>query len=116
VNLVDTPGHVDFLSEVERTLRVMDGAVLIVSAVEGVQAQTEVIWHALRKLGIPTILYVNKLDRIGASASRTLADIRKHLSPLALPVQLPVGEADTFERSMDLWQLAAAGIAAPDAA
>ncbi len=110
VNLVDTPGHVDFLSEVERTLRVMDGAVLIVSAVEGVQAQTEVIWHALRKLGIPTILYVNKMDRVGASASRTLADIRKHLSPLAVPIQLPVGEADTYERSADLWQqLSAAG-------
>ena len=104
VNLVDTPGHVDFLSEVERTLRVMDGAVLIVSAVEGVQAQTEVIWHALRKLGIPTILYVNKMDRVGASASRTLADMRKHLSQLAVPIQLPIGEADTYERSADLWQ------------
>jgi len=117
VNLVDTPGHVDFLSEVERTLRVMDGAVLIVSAVEGVQAQTEVIWHALRKLGIPTVLYVNKMDRVGASAARTLADIRKHLTPHAVPVQLPVGEADTFARSADLWQpLSAVQLAAASAA
>ncbi|MGO4373537.1 GTP-binding protein [Paenibacillus sp. MCAF20] len=61
VNVIDTPGHVDFLSEVERSLRVMDGAVLIVSAVEGVQAQTEVIWHALRDRGIPTLLYVRRI-------------------------------------------------------
>lgn len=103
VNLVDTPGHVDFLSEVERSLRVMDGAVLIVSAVEGVQAQTEVIWQALRKLSIPTLVYVNKMDRIGADAERTLEDIRKHLSSAAVPVQLADGEADSFRGTIDLW-------------
>lgn len=106
VNLVDTPGHFDFLSEVERSLRVMDGAVLIVSAVEGVQAQTELIWHALRKLGIPTIVYINKMDRIGADAGRTLEDIRKHLSPHAAPVQLVVGAAETFEGAESLWHAA----------
>ncbi|HZG75328.1 MAG TPA: translation factor GTPase family protein [Paenibacillus sp.] len=103
VNVVDTPGHVDFLSEVERSPRVMDGAVLVVSAVEGVQAQTEVIWHALRRLGIPTLLYVNKMDRVGADAERALADIRKHLSPQAAPVQCPVGEGETFEGVRDKW-------------
>jgi translation elongation factor EF-G len=103
VNLVDTPGHVDFLSEVERSLRVMDGAVLIVSAVEGVQAQTEVIWHALRKLAIPTIIYVNKMDRIGADNERALDDIRKHLSPQAVPVQLAKGTAEAFDGAYDLW-------------
>lgn len=103
VNVVDTPGHVDFLSEVERSLRVMDGAVLVVSAVEGVQAQTEVIWHALRRLGIPTLLYINKMDRVGADAERALADIRKHLSPQAAPVQCPVGEGETFEGVRDKW-------------
>lgn len=103
VNLVDTPGHFDFLSEVERSLRVMDGAVLIVSAVEGVQAQTEVVWHALRKLGIPTILYVNKMDRIGADAARTIDDIRKHLSPLAIPIQQADGAAETFAGTETLW-------------
>ncbi|QJD87454.1 GTP-binding protein [Cohnella herbarum] len=87
VNLVDTPGHVDFLSEVERSLRVMDGAVLIISAVEGVQAQTEVIWHALRDLGIPTLLYMNKMDRVGAEPSRVLGEIRLLLSVGAIPIQ-----------------------------
>ena len=103
VNLVDTSGHVDFLSEVERSLRVMDGAILIVSAVEGVQAQTEVIWHALRRLNIPTIIYVNKLDRIGADDKRVLDDIREHLSPAAMPVQLVKGIDETFEDVYDLW-------------
>ncbi len=103
VNVVDTPGHVDFLSEVERSLRVMDGAVLVVSAVEGVQAQTEVIWHALRKLNIPTILYINKLDRVGADAERALADIRKHLSRRAVPVERTIGAAETFEGVRVKW-------------
>jgi translation elongation factor EF-G len=96
INLVDTPGHVDFLSEVERSLRVMDGAVLILSAVEGVQAQTEVIWHALRERKIPTLIYVNKLDRIGADPMGTLKQIRRLLSPLAAPIQAPCGVEDTF--------------------
>ncbi|MCI3921445.1 TetM/TetW/TetO/TetS family tetracycline resistance ribosomal protection protein [Paenibacillus sp. TRM 82003] len=109
VNIVDTPGHVDFLSEVERSLRVMDGAILVVSAVEGVQAQTEVIWHALRKLSIPTIIYVNKMDRLGADAHRTLADIRKHLSGNAVPVQLAIGASETFAGVHDLWGTAPEG-------
>lgn len=96
INLVDTPGHVDFLSEVERSLRVMDGAVLIISAVEGVQAQTEVIWHALRERNIPTLIYVNKLDRIGADPQGTLKQISRLLSPLAAPVQAPIGVEDSF--------------------
>ncbi|MBB6669848.1 elongation factor G [Cohnella nanjingensis] len=96
VNLVDTPGHVDFLSEVERSLRVMDGAVLIVSAVEGVQAQTEVIWQALRELRIPTLIYVNKMDRIGADAEAVLAQIRRLLSADAVPVQAPQGAEASF--------------------
>lgn len=104
VNLVDTPGHVDFLSEVERSLRVMDGAVLIISAVEGVQAQTELIWNALRKLKIPTILYVNKMDRIGADPDRVLNDIRRYLSRNLLIVQSPVGCEQSFSEVDDLWR------------
>ncbi|MGM0883434.1 MAG: GTP-binding protein [Bacillota bacterium] len=96
VNLVDTPGHVDFLSEVERSLRVMDGAVLIISAVEGVQAQTEVIWHALRERNMPTLIYVNKMDRVGADPLRTLRQIQRLLSPQAAPVQAPNGMEDSF--------------------
>lgn len=115
VNVVDTPGHVDFLAEVERTLRVMDGAVLIVSAAEGVQAQTETVWHALRKLGIPTLIYVNKMDRIGADAEHALADIRKHLSSQATAVQLPIGAEDAFTGTADLWSYAPIAAALPEA-
>ncbi|SDW94199.1 translation factor GTPase family protein [Paenibacillus sp. CF384] len=96
INLVDTPGHVDFLSEVERSLRVMDGAVLIVSAVEGVQAQTEVIWQALRDLSIPTVIYVNKMDRIGADALAVLAQLQRLLSRQVVPVAAPVGAEAEF--------------------
>ncbi|BFT76007.1 GTP-binding protein [Paenibacillus sp. P36] len=96
INLVDTPGHVDFLSEVERSLRVMDGAILIVSAVEGVQSQTEMIWHALQSLQIPTLLYVNKMDRVGADADRVLRDIEKQLTGMAVPIYAPLGVEDTF--------------------
>ncbi|AWB46393.1 GTP-binding protein [Paenibacillus sp. CAA11] len=104
VNLVDTPGHVDFLSEVERSLRVMDGAVLIVSAAEGVQAQTELIWNALCKLKIPTIVYVNKMDRTGVRAAAVLEDIHKYLSSAVTPIQRPLGEAQDFRGIEDLWE------------
>ncbi|RAP74133.1 elongation factor G [Paenibacillus montanisoli] len=97
INLVDTPGHVDFLSEVERSLRVMDGAVLIVSAVEGVQAQTEVIWQALRDLSIPTLIYVNKMDRVGADASAVLAQLQRLLSRQSVPVMAPIGAEAAFD-------------------
>jgi ribosomal protection tetracycline resistance protein len=102
VNLVDTPGHVDFLSEVERSLRVMDGAVLIVSAVEGVQAQTEVIWQALRDLQIPTIIYMNKMDRIGADPSRVVGEIQELLSAGAVPIQAPDGIEAGFSGAAEL--------------
>ncbi|MCQ6561486.1 GTP-binding protein [Paenibacillus mendelii] len=102
INLVDTPGHVDFLSEVERSLRVMDGAVLIVSAVEGVQAQTEVIWQALRELRIPTLIYVNKMDRIGADADAVLKQIGRLLSRQAVPISAPDGQEADFGGSADL--------------
>ncbi|WP_274361351.1 elongation factor G [Paenibacillus thermotolerans] len=102
-NLVDTPGHADFLSEVERSLRVMDGAVLIVSAVEGVQAQTEVIWQALMDLRIPTLIYVNKLDRIGADAAAVVGQIRRLLSPGCVPIQAPIGAEAEFQGSVSLF-------------
>ncbi|WMT42080.1 TetM/TetW/TetO/TetS family tetracycline resistance ribosomal protection protein [Paenibacillus sp. D2_2] len=102
INLVDTPGHVDFLSEVERSLRVMDSAVLIVSAVEGVQAQTEIIWNGLRRLGIPTLLFVNKMDRVGADPGAVLEQIRKHLSPDIIPLQMPLGSEQKFRGAAQL--------------
>ena len=81
VNLIDTPGHPDFIAEVERVLSVLDGAVLVLSAVEGVQAQTRVLLRTLRRLGIPTLLFVNNIDRAGARDDRTLRAIAGKLTP-----------------------------------
>ncbi len=81
VNLIDTPGHPDFIAEVERTLAVLDGAVLVISAVEGVQAQTRVLMRALRRLALPTLIFVNKIDRAGARDEQVLAEIREKLTP-----------------------------------
>src|SRR5690349_12703443 len=84
VNLVDTPGHPDFIAEVERVLGVLDGAILVVSAVEGVQPQTPLLFRALERLRVPTLIFVNKIDRAGADPDRTLAAIRRRLSPSAV--------------------------------
>src|SRR5689334_22694646 len=81
VNLIDTPGHPDFIAEVERVLGVLDGTVVVISAVEGVQAQTRVLMRALRRLRIPTLIFVNKTDRAGADPARVLADIAERLTP-----------------------------------
>ncbi len=86
VNLIDTPGHPDFIAEVERTLAVLDGAVLVISAVEGVQAQTRVLMRALRRLALPTLIFVNKIDRGGARSDPVLAEIREKLTPGILPM------------------------------
>ncbi len=86
VNLIDTPGHPDFIAEVERTLAVLDGAVLVISAVEGVQAQTRVLMRALRRLALPTLIFVNKIDRGGARDERVLAEIREKLTPEIVPM------------------------------
>ena len=93
INLIDTPGHIDFSSEVERSLRILDGAVLLISAVEGVQSQTEVLWKALRKMMIPTVIFINKTDRAGSNISKVLEDIGRLLSSDIVPVQLITGEA-----------------------
>jgi ribosomal protection tetracycline resistance protein len=102
IHLIDTPGHIDFISEVERSLRVLDGAILIVSAFEGVQAQTEMVWQALRSLHIPTLIYVNKMDRVGADPKRVIEEIQRLLSKAALPVQAPVGLEASFHQLIDL--------------
>src|SRR5881392_2827820 len=81
VNLIDTPGHSDFIAEVERVLGVLDGAVLVVSAVEGVQSQTRVLMRALQRLGIPTLVFVNKIDRTGARYDGVLAELAQRLTP-----------------------------------
>lgn len=86
VNLIDTPGHSDFIAEVERALEVLDGAVLLLSAVEGVQAQTRVLMRTLRRLRLPTLVFVNKIDRAGAREEELLADIRRRLTPYVVPL------------------------------
>src|SRR6187549_2149415 len=86
VNLIDTPGHPDFIAEVERVLSVLDGAVLVVSAVEGVQAQTRVLMRTLRRLNMPTLIFVNKIDREGARYDGVLRDIADTLTPSVLPL------------------------------
>ncbi|HEY1570294.1 MAG TPA: translation factor GTPase family protein [Pseudonocardiaceae bacterium] len=112
VNLVDTPGHPDFIAEVERVLSLLDGAVLVVSAVEGVQAQTRVLMRVLRRLGIPTLIFVNKVDRIGADRGRTLRHIQSVLSPDVVPMdQAAASWVDLLSRHDDgiLAEFVAAG-------
>ena len=91
VNLIDTPGHPDFIAEVERVLSVLDGAVLVVSAVEGVQPQTPLLMRALQRQRVPTLLFVNKIDRSGASDARVLEAISRRLTPDILPITAPQG-------------------------
>src|SRR5207248_4485564 len=94
VNLIDTPGHPDFIAEVERVLSVLDGAVLVISAVEGVQSQTPLLMRALQRVGVPTLLFVNKIDRAGADPERVLQAISDRLTPAVIPVG-SVGEGGT---------------------
>src|SRR5213075_3322936 len=91
VNLVDTPGHPDFIAEVERVLGVLDGAVLVLSAVEGVQPQTRILMRALQRLRVPTLLFVNKIDRAGADVDRVLDEIEQRLTPDGVPMGSPDG-------------------------
>lgn len=104
VNLVDTPGHPDFVAEVERSLAVLDAAVLVVSSVEGVQPQTVVIWRALRRIGVPTVLFLNKIDRAGADIDRTLAQARSRLTPhtVMMTTVTDAGRRDARVRELPL--------------
>ncbi|HYM91671.1 MAG TPA: elongation factor G [bacterium] len=102
INIIDTPGHVDFTAEVERSLRVLDGAVVILSAVEGVQPQSETVWRQADRYGVPRVVFINKMDRTGADFFRTLAMMRDRLEARAVPVALPIGVEDGFEGIVDL--------------
>jgi elongation factor G len=102
IHLIDTPGHVDFTIEVERSLRVLDGAVVVFCGVAGVQPQSETVWHQADKFKVPRLAFVNKLDRIGASFPAVVADIRERLGANAVPIQLPIGVEDTFSGCIDL--------------
>ncbi|MDT0343215.1 TetM/TetW/TetO/TetS family tetracycline resistance ribosomal protection protein [Streptomyces litchfieldiae] len=109
VNLVDTPGHPDFIAEVERALSVLDGAVLVLSAVEGVQAQTRVLMKSLARLRLPTVIFVNKIDRMGARYESLLADIRRRLAPRVVPLSTVVDAGTPHARAVGR-SLAAAGV------
>ncbi|MFI6370398.1 elongation factor G [Streptomyces sp. NPDC050546] len=107
INLIDTPGHVDFADEVERALRVLDGAVAVFDAVAGVEPQSESVWRQADRHGVPRIAFVNKMDRAGADLDAAVASIRERLHPAPLVVQVPVGAEDTFTGVVDLVRLRA---------
>ncbi|MFI8214790.1 elongation factor G [Streptomyces sp. NPDC085932] len=107
INLIDTPGHVDFADEVERALRVLDGAVAVFDAVAGVEPQSESVWRQADRHRVPRIAFVNKMDRAGADLDAAVASIRERLHPAPLPVQLPVGTEDAFTGVVDLVRMRA---------
>ena len=102
VNLIDTPGHVDFTAEVERSLRVLDGAVVVFDGREGVEAQSETVWRQATKYGVPCLCFINKMDKIGADFHSSVASIEKRLGVRPVPVQLPIGAEGTFSGVIDL--------------
>jgi elongation factor G len=102
INIIDTPGHVDFTMEVERSLRVLDGAIALLDAVAGVEPQTETVWRQADKYRVPRIIYVNKMDRVGADFSRCLQMVRDRLGANPVAIQLPIGREDSFVGVVDL--------------
>ncbi|MDP9136343.1 MAG: elongation factor G, partial [Actinomycetota bacterium] len=102
IHLLDTPGHVDFTIEVERSLRVLDGAVVVFDAVSGVEPQSETVWHQADKFRVPRICFINKMDRIGANFDGAVEEIRTRLVANAVPIQLPIGAEDAFKGAIDL--------------
>ena len=102
VNIIDTPGHVDFTAEVERSLRVLDGAVAVFTSVEGVQPQSETVWRQMDKYKVPRVAFINKMDRIGADFHRAVSTIREKLGGSAHPLLIPIGEAEDFKGLIDL--------------
>ncbi|MFC1974523.1 GTP-binding protein, partial [Chloroflexota bacterium] len=102
INIIDTPGHVDFTAEVERSLRVLDGGVVVLDAVAGVQAQSETVWRQADRYKVPRICFVNKMDRVGADFNRTVAMIGERLRANPLPIQLPLGSGASYGGIIDL--------------
>lgn len=102
INIIDTPGHIDFTAEVQRSLRVLDGAVVVFDGVAGVEPQSETVWHQADRFSVPRICFINKMDRLGANFEKSLESIRQKLSPNAVALQLPLGEEERFEGVIDL--------------
>ena len=107
INIIDTPGHVDFTIEVERSLRVLDGAVAVFCAVGGVEPQSETVWRQANKYGVPRLAFVNKMDRAGADFLRVVSQIRERLGANPVPLQLPIGAEETFRGVVDLIKMKA---------
>src|SRR5665647_398398 len=112
VNIIDTPGHVDFTVEVERSLRVLDGGVVVFDAVAGVEPQSETVWRQADKYHVPRICFVNKMDRTGADYWRTISMIEERLGARAVPIQIPIGTEQAFRGVVDLIDMEA--ISFPD--
>jgi elongation factor G len=107
INIIDTPGHVDFTAEVERSLRVLDGAVAVFDAVHGVEPQSETVWRQADKYGVPRICFINKMDKMGADFEHAVDTIRKRLNARPVAIQLPVGQEDKFRGAIDLFEMKA---------
>jgi elongation factor G len=103
INIIDTPGHIDFTAEVQRSLRVLDGGVVVFDAVQGVEPQSETVWRQANRYGVPRICFVNKMDRVGASYERTIEMIQERLGASPLAVQVPIGSEATFVGAVDLF-------------
>src|SRR4030081_3283933 len=102
INIIDTPGHVDFTAEVERSLRVLDGAVAVFDAVAGVQPQSETVWRQADKYRVPRICFINKMDRVGADFYRSVDTIVERLKARPVPIQIPIGAEEKFQGVVDL--------------
>src|SRR6058998_1722282 len=107
INIIDTPGHVDFTVEVERSLRVLDGAVAVFCAVGGVEPQSETVWRQADKYNVPRIAFVNKMDRVGADFENAVQMMRERLGAKPVPLQIPMFSGETFQGTVDLVEMKA---------